>query len=126
MRIKEGESFLIEYKNKDYFNGEESREDIEESSAAGAALILLDAPLEEDSDRIGGTGRTVDWFEAREIAAQYPVILSGGLTYRNVARAIDVVQPKMVDVSSGVEMAPGLKDPGLLEMFVEAVRETDI
>jgi phosphoribosylanthranilate isomerase len=70
----------------------------------------------------GGTGRTIDWQSAALVAMMRPVILAGGLTPANVAEAIQVVAPYAVDVSSGVESAPGRKDPELMREFVEAVR----
>jgi phosphoribosylanthranilate isomerase len=70
----------------------------------------------------GGTGVTADWTRAAEIAKQYPVLLAGGLTPENVADAVQQVRPWGVDVASGVESAPGMKDPGRMKAFVRAVR----
>lgn len=74
----------------------------------------------------GGTGERFNW----ELAAQAkelgrPVILAGGLTPENVADAVQQVWPFGVDVSSGVETAPGLKDAGLVQRFVGLVREVE-
>lgn len=82
--------------------------------------VLLDA---HDPVRMGGTGRPVDWAAAAVIARQRRVILSGGLRPDNVADAIAVVRPYGVDVSSGVEQRPGIKDPQRLRSFIEAVRQ---
>ena len=81
-------------------------------------LILLDA---HDPARHGGTGRTIDWSAARQIAAARPTILSGGLNAGNVGAAIESVQPYGIDVSSGVESAPGVKDAARLKSFFEAL-----
>ena len=83
-----------------------------------SVTVLLDA---HDPIRRGGTGRTIDWTLAAAVARQRPTILSGGLTAANVAEAIARVQPQMVDVSSGVESAPGRKDPDKLREFFAAV-----
>jgi phosphoribosylanthranilate isomerase len=83
-------------------------------------LILLDA---HDPERHGGTGRTIDWDAARGIAASRRTILSGGLTPENIGRAIAAVQPYGVDVSSGVESAPGVKDAIRLKSFFEALND---
>ena len=69
--------------------------------------ILLDA---HDPVRHGGTGQTIDWSRARLVAQARQVILAGGLTPENVRQAIGEVRPFAVDVSSGVEMRPGVKD----------------
>lgn len=68
----------------------------------------------------GGTGQVFDWSIAREACAHGPVILGGGLTAENVADAIEQVRPVGVDVSSGVEVAPGIKDHDKVRAFVQA------
>jgi phosphoribosylanthranilate isomerase len=70
----------------------------------------------------GGTGETFAWDIARAHRGTVPMILSGGLTPDNVAEAIGVVRPFAVDVASGIERAPGLKDHAKLDAFAEAVR----
>ena len=83
--------------------------------------ILLDTPTPGK----GGSGETFDWAIAREARRRYPalqLVLAGGLTPDNVARAIAEVAPWAVDVASGVESAPGVKDAGRLAAFVAAVR----
>jgi phosphoribosylanthranilate isomerase len=80
---------------------------------------LLDV---HDPVRRGGTGRVIDWGRAASAARGRRVILSGGLTPDNVAAAIATVQPWAVDVSSGVEERPGVKDPARMRAFFEAVR----
>lgn len=72
---------------------------------------------------ISGTGRTIDWSEAARVARRTKLILAGGLNPENVAEAIRIVNPFGVDVSSGVEGSPGIKDPTLIMRFVSAVRE---
>ncbi len=86
-----------------------------------AESILLDS---YDKQAAGGTGKTFDWqLAARLVAAcDKPVVLAGGLTPGNVAEAIGAVNPYGVDVSSGVESAPGIKDLNKLKLFVEGVR----
>ena len=80
--------------------------------------VLLDA---HDPVRKGGTGRTIDWAVASRLARMRPIILSGGLTADNVRDAIDTVRPYAVDVSSGVESGPGVKDADKLRAFFAAV-----
>ncbi len=70
----------------------------------------------------GGTGTTFNWDIAARAAASQRIILAGGLTPENVAAAIDAVSPYAVDVSSGVESAPGKKDAGLTRAFIDAAR----
>jgi len=70
-------------------------------------LVLLDT---HDPVRRGGTGRTIDWTAAAAIARKRPIVLAGGLTPENVAQALAAVGPAAIDVSSGVESAPGIKD----------------
>lgn len=87
-------------------------------------LVLLDAPR-EPSGPFGGTGRTVDLDVAAAVASHRPIILAGGLTPDNVARAIRLVRPRGVDASSGLEHTPGVKDPSRVRAFVAAVRAVD-
>src|SRR5215207_5688557 len=70
----------------------------------------------------GGTGETFDWALTRERRSRVPLILSGGLTPDNVAGAIEAVRPWGVDVASGVEARPGVKDPKKLHAFFAAAR----
>jgi phosphoribosylanthranilate isomerase len=70
----------------------------------------------------GGTGKTVDWTLAHEVARSTPIILAGGLTPANVADAITHVRPYGVDVSSGVEQRPGKKDPDKVKAFIQVAR----
>jgi phosphoribosylanthranilate isomerase len=81
--------------------------------------LLLDA---HDPVRRGGTGVTVDWSRAGAIARRRRLVLAGGLTPGNVADAIAQVQPYGVDVCSGVEAAPGVKDHGKLSAFIAKAR----
>jgi phosphoribosylanthranilate isomerase len=80
--------------------------------------ILLDV---HDPVKRGGTGRTIDWTLAAEIARQRDIVLAGGLTPDNISEAISRVQPFGVDVSSGVEARPGIKDHGRLKALFEAI-----
>ena len=70
----------------------------------------------------GGTGQITDWGLAAEVAKSTPILLAGGLTPDNVTEAIRTVRPYGVDVSSGVESAPGKKDHVKMRAFVDAVR----
>jgi phosphoribosylanthranilate isomerase len=94
--------------------------DLQLPTKPGEAL-LLDALA---ADGGGGTGHTVNWDRAAEIvqSANYPVILAGGLDPDNVAEAIRKVRPYAVDVASGTEASKGIKDPGRMRAFFEAVR----
>ncbi len=89
----------------------------------GAAdFILFDARPPRDSRVPGGNGLAFDWHLLAAFAGKMPFFLSGGLTPENVAEAIALTRPVMVDVSSGVETAPGVKDPALIRRFVQAAR----
>jgi phosphoribosylanthranilate isomerase len=70
----------------------------------------------------GGTGETGDWQIARHLAERTPILLAGGLNPANVAEAIQNVSPWGVDVASGVEASPGIKDPHKIADFIAAVR----
>jgi phosphoribosylanthranilate isomerase len=90
------------------------------SAIPSTATVLLDA---HDPIKRGGTGKTIDWNQAAAIAQRRPVILSGGLTADNIGAAILTVKPYAVDVSSGVETSPGVKDPEKLRKLIDAVRQ---
>jgi phosphoribosylanthranilate isomerase len=80
--------------------------------------LMIDA---YDPTVYGGTGKTTDWHTAAAVARQHPsLLLAGGLTPENVAAAIRTVQPWGVDVSSGVEAAPGRKDHARVRAFIQA------
>lgn len=87
----------------------------------GADMLLLDTP----SAGRGGAGTVFDWALARRARTAFPahrIVLAGGLGPANVAAAIAQVAPFAVDVATGVESAPGVKDPAKLAAFVAAVR----
>ena len=106
------------------------------SDAAAADLTLLDA---RTGQAYGGTGKTLDWaalaqseWAAGVGGADAPVlhtrerlVLAGGLTPANVTQAITMLRPRAVDVSGGVESAPGVKDPALMDAFFAAVAAAD-
>lgn len=87
---------------------------------ADARGFLLDSHA---SGGVGGTGAAFDWSTIPRLAR--PLLLAGGLDARNVAQAIARVRPHAVDVSSGIESAPGVKDAAKMRAFVEAVRAAD-
>jgi phosphoribosylanthranilate isomerase len=91
--------------------------------AVGA--VLLDAYHKE---HLGGSGETFDWDLAAQAKrlTERPVLLAGGLTPGNVQQALEAVRPYGVDVSSGVEDRPGVKDPTKVQAFIRAVREWDL
>jgi phosphoribosylanthranilate isomerase len=89
-----------------------------ESYPAGIT-VLLDA---KDEEKRGGTGRRVDWTIAARVAAKRRIVLAGGVDALNVEEAIRTVQPFAIDVSSGVERAPGLKDHAKMQALFEAVK----
>lgn len=91
-----------------------------ESDYPGAMGLLLDSHA---TGKRGGSGKVFDWSLSRPIAK--PIWLAGGLNSANVAQAIHVVRPFAVDVSSGVEAAPGIKDASRIHTFIKAVREVD-
>ena len=86
-----------------------------------SATVLLDA---HDPERRGGTGRPIDWTIAATIARERPVVLSGGLSADNVSDAVRAVAPYALDVSSGVEDAPGVKNAARLRAFFAAVEKS--
>jgi len=97
------------------------------TSLDGAAALPCEAVLLDAwaPDAAGGSGLTFAWELAVPLALERRVVLAGGLTPKNVGAAIERVQPWMVDVSSGVETAPGRKDPARIRAFMEAVKHHD-
>jgi phosphoribosylanthranilate isomerase len=82
---------------------------------AGHPLILFEGP-------VSGVGSTSDWQSAAQLARTTQLVLAGGLNATNVADAIAAVRPFGVDVSSGVELSPGVKDPARIHEFVRRAR----
>jgi phosphoribosylanthranilate isomerase len=97
--------------------------DIQDAARFHTDLLLLDAAVDS---AWGGTGQTFDWALAAHRHSQAPLILSGGLTPENVAEGIATVRPWAVDVASGVESAPGIKDHAKVEAFMAAAKETAV
>jgi phosphoribosylanthranilate isomerase len=87
-----------------------------------ADWILFDAKAPKDATRPGGHGQSFDWSLLKNIKHTKPVMLSGGINPSNVAQAIEAVRPDAVDVSSGVESAPGVKDREKIFAFIRAAR----
>lgn len=95
--------------------------------ASGADAIVLDAAV---VGQLGGTGVALDWAalgpEVRRLRSLGRVVLAGGLRPENVARAVSLAMPDVVDVSSGVESAPGLKDPERMRAFAREARAHEV
>ena len=100
-----------------------SRATLQAAAAFRTDFLLLDAHVDGVP---GGTGQTIDWELVRKASLSAPVILSGGLSAGNVAEAIAATEPFAVDVASGTEAAPGVKDPQKLRAFYEAVRGPEL
>ncbi|MCH8313678.1 MAG: phosphoribosylanthranilate isomerase [Nitrospinae bacterium] len=100
----------VRVKGKDSFDG---------LSSYKVSAFLLDACSDQQQ---GGTGETFDWRLVSEGKKYGPVILAGGLDPSNVAHAIQKVKPYGVDVCSGVEKIPGIKDPSRLKAFIKAAK----
>jgi phosphoribosylanthranilate isomerase len=82
--------------------------------------LLVDA---DDRERRGGTGSRADWVAAADLARRRPIVLAGGLTPANVGEAVERVHPFGIDVSSGVEDAPGVKNADKIRALFEALRD---
>jgi phosphoribosylanthranilate isomerase len=95
------------------------RDDVARARSMPGEYVLVDAKVQGS---LGGTGHAFDWELVRELARERRLVLAGGLTPENVARAVEMVRPWCVDVASGVESAPAVKDPTKMVAFVEAVR----
>lgn len=92
--------------------------------AAAADRLLLDT-RPPDGHTLGGSGKPFDWegvaAELAGVCRKRPIVVAGGLNPENVGKAIAIFSPGIVDVSSGVERSPGIKDEGLMTAFVRAV-----
>jgi phosphoribosylanthranilate isomerase len=93
--------------------------------AAVADRILFDARAPKGATRPGGLGAVFDWHVLENLDLKLPFMVSGGLTADNVAEAVRVTCAGGVDVSSGVERAPGIKDPELIRAFIRAARASE-
>lgn len=113
MRSLDGRAFKAFRGVPDRLNGF-ARED--------APALLVDAFVK---GAYGGTGITADWKSAAELAKHVPLLLAGGLTPGNVAHAVSQVRPWGVDVASGVESSPGVKDAAKMKAFVQAVKRLE-
>lgn len=102
----------------------ESRDDL--AAVAGyeavADRILFDARAPKDATRPGGLGVPFDWRILEGLALNKSFLLSGGLNLGNLAQAVRIARPHGVDVSSGVERAPGVKDANMIRAFIGAAR----
>jgi phosphoribosylanthranilate isomerase len=94
-------------------------DDVALAEAMPGDYVMVDARVE---GALGGTGRTFDWSLVVALARKRKLVLAGGLTPENVAAAVAAVHPWCVDVASGVEKAPGVKDLAKVRAFVGAVR----
>lgn len=93
--------------------------------ASVADRILFDARAPKDATRPGGLGVPFDWHLLESVKLDIPFMVSGGLNIENVAEAIRVTRAGGVDISSGVERAPGVKDPDMIRAFIRAAREAE-
>ena len=88
-----------------------------------ADRFLFDAKPPKDATLPGGNGVAFDWTLLQRVDPRIDYMLSGGLSAANVAEALRVANPPGVDISSGVESAPGVKQPALIEAFFEAIKQ---
>jgi phosphoribosylanthranilate isomerase len=94
--------------------------------AVVADRILFDARAPKEATRPGGLGAVFDWRVLENLDLKLPFMVSGGLNADNVAEAVRVTRAGGVDVSSGVEGAPGVKDPDMIRAFIRAARATEL
>jgi phosphoribosylanthranilate isomerase len=90
--------------------------------ATVADRLLFDARAPRDATRPGGLGNTFDWHLLEDVHANVPFMLSGGLDVDNIGEALRITRASGIDVSSGVERAPGVKDVNKIIAFVRAAR----
>ena len=106
--------------------GVRTRADVTQADryAGAAARVLFDAKPPEGADLPGGNGLRIDWAMLKGVRPALPWMLAGGLDPENVGDALALTRAPAVDVSSGVENAPGAKDAGRMTAFCTAVRNT--
>ena len=98
-----------------------NKDSVKQMASYNVNFFLLDA---FKKDVYGGTGENFEWKLAKDAKAyNVSIILSGGLNPENVKEAIELVEPYAVDVSSGVEISPGRKDPELIKRFIQEVKQ---
>ena len=101
-------------------------ESVTHTMLAAVDAVVLDTAV---GGRSGGTGVPFDWSESatevRRMSDRCPVVLAGGLRPANVREAVRLLSPRVVDVSSGVESAPGIKDPDMMRAFARAARSNE-
>ncbi len=97
-------------------------DDIAEAASYDTDMVLFDAQPDEGAELPGGNGMRFDWelLKGRDFGKTW--ILSGGLNTENVAEAIEVTEAPIVDVSSSIEIEPGIKDPDLIKAFIDAAK----
>jgi phosphoribosylanthranilate isomerase len=93
--------------------------------ARSADRLLFDARAPQDATRPGGLGKPFDWKLLEGIDAKIPFMLSGGLDASNVSEALAITRAPAVDVSSGVERKPGVKDLDKIRAFIRAARDAE-
>jgi phosphoribosylanthranilate isomerase len=91
-----------------------------------ADRLLFDARAPREATRPGGLGKPFDWHLLENLDLSIPFMLSGGLHAENVAEALRITRAPGVDVSSGVESAPGVKDPDKIRAFIRAARSAKV
>jgi phosphoribosylanthranilate isomerase len=99
--------------------------DVVPAYARVADWLLFDARAPKDATRPGGLGKAFEWTLLKALDPGLPFMLSGGLEPGNVGQALEITRAPAVDVSSGVESEPGVKDPSRIAAFIRAVREAD-
>jgi phosphoribosylanthranilate isomerase len=100
-----------------------SEEDVRRAESMPGEFVMVDAKV---AGVLGGSGHLVDWSLVKGLAKRRKLVLAGGLTAENVAAAVTSVRPWCVDVASGVEVSPGVKDLAKVKALVEAVRAAGV
>jgi phosphoribosylanthranilate isomerase len=96
-------------------------EELRSLAAYEVRAFLVDS---RDAGRYGGTGKRADWELAAKLGESHPLILAGGLDDGNIAEALAAVVPRAVDINSGCELAPGIKDHGRMRRIITMIRNT--